>query len=547
MAVELGQVIDGKYRIVRLIGQGGMGAVYEGLNQLIDRRVAIKVMLPDIGTAAVGRFEQEARAAGRIGNDHILEILDVGRLPDSSHFMVMEFLDGESLEARLEKRGALQPAELAPIALQLLTALGAAHRAGVLHRDLKPDNVFLVREKAGHRDFVKLIDFGISKFSQDAALNLTKTGTMMGTPYYMSPEQARGKGPVDARADLYAVGVILYQAVSGQLPFVADTFNDLLFKIVLEAAPPVTIHAPFLDPRFAAIVSKAMAREANDRYQTAEELADGIATWLHESAIRLPSVAPSYRQPMSQASSRTPRGETPVPMATIAVPDGASIPTSRGPMSHGVSASYGGAPSSADPLSYGTPTGSPLGRGTTPPTPATFGRTAADALERPIPPTSGWRNPLVWAAIVLGVGATAAGAILLLPGSDPVQPPSPAVGSPAARAPAAPFHGDQFRPEALEHGTAQPEAGEPKAAQPTGTQPNGTEPKAAEKPDAAAGEPDETTPSTQASARSATKSTRRATSKPTTTPASPPPKASPPAAAQPDGKDAGNQRFYFGY
>jgi serine/threonine protein kinase len=198
VTVDVGQIIEGKYRIVRLIGQGGMGAVYEGVNQLIDRRVAIKVMLPDIGSAAVGRFEQEARAAGRIGNDHILEILDVGKLPDGAHYMVAEYLDGESLESRLESRGALQPGELAPIALQLLGALAAAHRAGVLHRDLKPDNVFLVREKAGHRDFVKLIDFGISKFAQDSALNLTKTGTMVGTPYYMSPEQARGKGPVDA-------------------------------------------------------------------------------------------------------------------------------------------------------------------------------------------------------------------------------------------------------------------------------------------------------------------------------------------------------------
>jgi len=520
VTVEIGQIIDGKYRIVRLIGQGGMGAVYEGLNQLIDRRVAIKVMLPDIGSAAVGRFEQEARAAGRIGNDHILEILDVGRLPDGSHYMVAEFLDGESLESRLDKRGALQPAELTPIALQLLAALGAAHRAGVLHRDLKPDNVFLVREKAGHRDFVKLIDFGISKFAQDSALNLTKTGTMVGTPYYMSPEQARGKGPVDARADLYAVGVILYQAVSGQLPFVADSFNDLLFKIVLEPAPPVTSYAPTLDPRFAAIIGKAMAREADDRYQTAEELADALVTWLSESGQRLPSMAPSYRQVSSRGPTPapTPRGETPIPMATLAVSGTGSMPVSQ------------------QFLQTGPGPGSMLGRGTTPPTPNTFGRTAAEALERPVPPTTGLNRPALWGALAFVVSAVGLGAFLLMPSNeaDPTTSPVAPSAAPPSQA-AAPFHGDQFRPETLKVSEPAP----PASAAPAPATPQSAEPTSATKDSAPAA------PTKTSSARAPS----RSASTPPSAPPPPPAKSEPAAPAAPAGQPAKdpNKRFYFGY
>lgn len=528
MTVEIGQVIDGKYRIVRLIGQGGMGAVYEGLNQLIDRRVAIKVMLPDIGSAAVGRFEQEARAAGRIGNDHILEILDMGRLGDGSHYMVMEYLDGESLESRLDKRGALTPGELAPIALQLLTALGAAHRAGVLHRDLKPDNVFLVREKAGHRDFVKLIDFGISKFAQDSSLNLTKTGTMVGTPYYMSPEQARGKGPVDARADLYAVGVILYQCVSGQLPFEAETFNDLLFKIVLEPAPPVLAYAPQLDPRFAAIVEKAMARDANARYQTAEELSDAIVTWLRESGEgqKLPSFAPSYRQPMSRAATPSPRAETPLPMATLAVSSTGDLPVSYGAPG---GAASGGAVSSG-----------PLGRGATPRTPNTFGRTAAEALERPVPPTSGIKGPALWGAIAFAVAAIALGAFLLMPSAEPsASAAAPTASSPVAPPPSQPLHGEQFRPETVQaeattaaapasSATAAPD--EPKAEEPKDTEPAVT--KTAARP---AGSTAKSTSSKAAPAKSTPAKSTPAT----------PAKTEPSAPAKTEPTTGG--KFYFGY
>src|SRR5690348_12268058 len=165
--LEPGQVIDGKYRIVRLIGEGGMGAVFEGENVRISRRVAIKVLHPAAvsNPETVQRFEREAQAAGRIGSDHILEILDLGALPDGSRYMVMEYLAGETLSGRIRKHGRLTPEQVVPLVRQMLVGLSAAHDAGIVHRDLKPDNVFVLTERSGIRDYVKIIDFGISKFN----------------------------------------------------------------------------------------------------------------------------------------------------------------------------------------------------------------------------------------------------------------------------------------------------------------------------------------------------------------------------------------------
>src|SRR6185312_5728918 len=158
-------------------------------------------------------------------------VLDLGKTPDGERFMVMEYLDGESLKTRLS-RGRLQPAEVVPLATQILDGLSAAHAAGIVHRDLKPDNIFILKEKAGRRDFVKIVDFGISKFSALGAEGggMTKTGAVMGTPYYMSPEQARAANEVDHRSDLYSVGVLMYEAVTSTVPFHETTLTALLFK-----------------------------------------------------------------------------------------------------------------------------------------------------------------------------------------------------------------------------------------------------------------------------------------------------------------------------
>jgi len=293
MSLAPGQILDGKYRIVRVLGVGGMGAVYEGENTRIHRRVAIKVLHAEVAKKAdiVQRFEREAQAAGRIGSEHIVEVLDLGNLPSGERYMVMEFLDGVSLTDRIKQQGHVPAEVLAPLLTQLLAGLGAAHEAGIVHRDLKPDNVFLVRRASG--DFVKLLDFGVSKFSAlGDDFSMTKTGAVMGTPYYMSPEQARGQ-PIDPRSDLYSVGVVAYQALTGRVPFQAETFNELLFKIALETPPALETVVPGMAPGFAAIVRRAMEREPAARFQSAAEFLQAVSSWLaSRTGMGLPAVGP---------------------------------------------------------------------------------------------------------------------------------------------------------------------------------------------------------------------------------------------------------------
>jgi serine/threonine-protein kinase len=317
MSLSTGDIIDGKYRIVRLIGEGGMGAVYEGENMRIHRKVAIKVLHSGVAATgeAVARFEREAQAAGRIGSEHIVEVLDLGNLPSGDRYMVMEYMDGDSLSGRIRARGRLQPGEIYPIIHQLLEALNAAHGAGIIHRDLKPDNVYLLKSRGGKADFVKLLDFGISKFNQlsgDSGFSMTRTGAVMGTPYYMAPEQAKGSRELDHRVDLYAAGVILYESITGEVPFNADTFNELLFKIVLEQARPVEQVVPGIDPTFAAIVNKSMAREPAARFQTAKEFQGALEQWAAGAGPQLAAAL--------NASTQASRGQMPsqqqLPMGT---------------------------------------------------------------------------------------------------------------------------------------------------------------------------------------------------------------------------------------
>ncbi len=306
MTLLTGQIIDRKYRIVRELGSGAMGAVYEGENVRIKRRVAIKVLLPGVADRedTVRRFEREAQAAGRIGSDHIVEVLDLGTLPDGGLYMVMEFLEGMTLGERIRSRGRLDATEIIPITQQLLMGLELAHEAGIVHRDLKPDNVYLCSLHGGQEDFVKILDFGISKFNPlntDDGHSMTKTGTVMGTPFYMAPEQAKGARDIDHRSDLYSVGVILYEAITGQVPFHAGTFNELIFKIVLETPPPPENFVPDLDPAFSMLIRRAMSREPADRFQTAADFSDGLSIWLHtgreesaEAPVEPPVPSSSY-------------------------------------------------------------------------------------------------------------------------------------------------------------------------------------------------------------------------------------------------------------
>jgi eukaryotic-like serine/threonine-protein kinase len=305
MDLLIDHVYADKYRVVRVLGQGAMGAVYEAENVRIRRRVAIKAIHAGLAGKrdAVARFELEAQAAGRIGSRHITEVLDTGQLADGTRFMVMEFLEGATLHERIRTRGRLKPEEIAPIAVELLDGLAAAHRAGIVHRDLKPANVFLVATEGA--DFVKVLDFGVSKFNAldgGEGMNMTSTGMILGTPFYMSPEQAKGLRLVDRRSDLYSVGVILYEAITGQVPFSAETFNELIFRIVLESPPPAEQFVPDLDGAFAVILRKAMARDADQRFQTAEEFRAVLAAWLEMHAE--PSLSLAEGGTMMMAGAR---------------------------------------------------------------------------------------------------------------------------------------------------------------------------------------------------------------------------------------------------
>lgn len=316
MGLSVGEVLDGKYRILRHIGAGGMGNVYEGENMRIQRRIAIKELKADVAEHAefCRRFEREAQAAARIGSEHIVEVLDMGELPDCL-YLVMEYLEGESLSDRMAREGAMAPEVFFPLVVQVLDGLAAAHDAGILHRDLKPANIFLVSDRR-EPDFVKILDFGVSKFMDVSAEDATNTGVMLGTPRYMSPEQAKGDKDIDARADLYSVGVIMYRGLTGTTPYEADNYNELLFKVVLEDPPPVTEVAPDVDPSAAALVEKAMARDREARFESAEQMASALRGWLDERGIAVPTPPPRREAIFS--------GDTPMPRSTKRL---------RGPMS----------------------------------------------------------------------------------------------------------------------------------------------------------------------------------------------------------------------
>lgn len=294
MAVSIGELIEGKYRVVRLLGTGGMGSVYEGENILISRRVAIKVLHPEMmqKKTIVARFEQEARAAGRIRNDHINEVIDISNLEDGSKYIVLEFLDGETLKDRVKRVGRLTPMQAVHVVRQVLIGLSAAHRAGVIHRDLKPGNIFILWEKLGQRDFVKIIDFGVSKFIVGDINDPTpvdKSNTLLGTPHYMAPEQIRHSADVDARADLYSVGIILYKAVTGRVPYNAKTLPELVVK--LSEAEPVdaSCWVADLDEGFLLILRKAIERDPDKRYQSADAFLADLDQWrLSAQAAQLP-------------------------------------------------------------------------------------------------------------------------------------------------------------------------------------------------------------------------------------------------------------------
>lgn len=320
-----GEIIDGKYKVVRLIGEGGMGAVYEGQNLRLDRTVAIKVMHASLTTDRdlVARFEREAQAAARMDSAHIVDVLDLGDLPNGDRFMVMEFLKGESLLERLVEHGRLPVAEVGHIGVQLLAGLTHVHRAGILHRDLKPANVFLTRDVEGS-ELVKILDFGACKMKTAKVRGEnTAVGHLLGTLPYMAPETLeQGSAIVDARSDLYSVGVLLYRSVSGQLPYVAANLYDLMKKLREGRAAHVCDIAPDVDAKLGAVIDRAIEWDPKARFQDAREFQRALLDWGRENE-RITSLITDFLDPDAFAEPTARRTVSGAPRAMpVAAPSG---------------------------------------------------------------------------------------------------------------------------------------------------------------------------------------------------------------------------------
>jgi eukaryotic-like serine/threonine-protein kinase len=276
--VHEGDVIAGKYRVDKILGQGGMGVVVAAHHMQLDTRVALKFLLPEAlhNPEAVGRFVREARAAVRIMSEHVARVIDVGTLENGAPYMVMEYLEGGDLAGWLQQRGALPIEQAVEFVLQACVAVADAHALGIVHRDLKPANLFCVRRSDGQLS-IKVLDFGISKLTDMTGTGpspaMTKTSAMMGSPLYMSPEQMQSSKGVDARTDIWALGVVLFELIAGRPPFQADTLTELVIKIATEPPPPLRSFRPDVPAGLEAVVVKCLTKDVRQRYPNVGELA----------------------------------------------------------------------------------------------------------------------------------------------------------------------------------------------------------------------------------------------------------------------------------
>jgi tRNA A-37 threonylcarbamoyl transferase component Bud32 len=368
-----GTRIGGKYVLASLLGEGGMGSVWRANHEHLERPVAIKLIKPEVADNAelVARFLREARTAAAVRHRNVIVVLDFGQLEDGRPYLVMELLEGESLSSRLRRSPRPTIPEICDIAISSLSGLAAVHDAGIIHRDLKPDNIFLSRDADGV--VPKIVDFGISKPMSVAdsvarpATALTASGAIIGTAHYLSPEQVQGRRDIDARSDVYAMGALLYEAISGRLPFDEETLGALMLAIITSDPPPLASLRRDVPASVAAIVHRALARDRAQRFATAREMREALSAALglsapgREAPIALAATHAGVARPtpLSTESERyeVPRpSRAPVVAASIAIAALASIAAAvmfagNGPTASGAAASGlagGGAAQVAD-------------------------------------------------------------------------------------------------------------------------------------------------------------------------------------------------------
>src|SRR4029079_11406366 len=312
----------GNYQIKAKLGEGGMGAVYLGEHPLIGKRVAVKVLLEELASKEdiVQRFFNEAKAVNDIGHQNIVDIVDFGKMKNDAGggdivYFIMEFLDGESLAARLRRTG-LSFKETTHVMQQCCSALAASHAKGIVHRDLKPENIYLC-PRGNDKNFIKILDFGIAKLTGDTGQShKTRTGLVIGTPTYMSPEQCEGKGLIDHRSDVYSLGVVMYELLTGRVPFPGDGFGEVLVAHLTKTPEPPSAINPDVTPELEALVLHAIEKDKNRRFQNMAEYAAAIENPLEhlqaysQSSGYAPGGAPVGGTMMMQDAQPTLRGPT---------------------------------------------------------------------------------------------------------------------------------------------------------------------------------------------------------------------------------------------
>lgn len=303
----IGRILVGKYRLIRCIGHGGMGTVFEAQHTVIGGRVAVKLLHEPFASRfePVQRLYREARAAAAVGHRNVVQIFDIAETEQGTPFLVMELLKGESLRDHLARRGPMPIGECLDVGIQMLRALAAAHDVGVVHRDVKSDNVFLTRDEQQGGFFVKLLDFGISTFgmaSSDTAFKTERAGAVQGTPGYMAPEQVEGRRDLDHRVDIYSAGAVLYEMLVGDAPQKASNHSELLLKTAHVNIEPPSSRRGDVPARLEALIIKALARDKEERPETCGKFAKALCVVREQMGTGRSEASPAESSPWVRES-----------------------------------------------------------------------------------------------------------------------------------------------------------------------------------------------------------------------------------------------------